>query len=122
MQALVAEVATGGYPGREEIDVALGRLMERRGRREARASGIGLPPAKGDLCKMNVDQIDLPEAGSTPIMLDQVSETAAKLLSDFERHMLDPAGEEALESEGAGVYQDSALEDSPSLMLLAARL
>ena len=57
-----------------------------------------------------------------PIMLDQVSETAAKLLSDFERHMLDPAGEEALESGGAGVYQDSALEDASSLMLLAARL
>ena len=46
-QALAAEVATGGYPGREEIDVALGRLMERRGRKEAKASGVGLPPAKG---------------------------------------------------------------------------
>ena len=46
-QALAAEVATGGYPGREEIDVAFGRLMERCGRREATASGIGAPPAKG---------------------------------------------------------------------------
>ena len=36
LQALAAEVATGGYPGREEIDVAFGRLLERERRRTIR--------------------------------------------------------------------------------------
>ena len=77
-QALAAEVATGDYPGREEIDVAFGRLMERRGRKEAKASGNGAPRAQGDLRRKVVNQRDLPEAGSTPTMLDQVSKTAAQ--------------------------------------------
>ena len=60
--------------------------MKRRGRKEAKASGIGVPPAKGDLCRKIVNQMDLPEAGSTPTMLDQVSKIAAQWFDDLERH------------------------------------
>ena len=77
LHAFAAEYFAG-HLGREDIGVAFGRPMKRRGRKEAKASGVGVPLAKGDLFRMIVNQIDLPEAGSTPTMLDQVSETAAR--------------------------------------------
>ena len=121
----ILEVVKEGvpHPTREDIDVALGRLMEKRARREARASGVGLAPERGELCRLCVELLDLPAPGTKAIPLESVSMKAAHLLQNFERLMLDPGGEALLDKAAATrAFEDSALLDDKSRMQLAARM
>ena len=111
------------HPTREDIDVALGRLKELRVEREAKASGVGLAPERGELCKMNVELLDLPAPGTKAIPLETISPKAAHLLHNFERLMLDPGGEDLMETAAAtNAFADSAFLSSDSRLQLAARM
>ena len=116
------EQAAGKYPSREDIDVALGRLVGRREPpKHGRGEQQGAPPARGDVWPMCVEKVDLPPPGTKGIPLEEICPQAAHLFSNMERLMLDPAGEEKLK-EGTRSYQDPALRSRRSILALSGRM
>ena len=66
---------------------------------------------RGEVCPLDVDNVDLPPVGTEPVDVTSVAEEVAMAMVNRGAKMLHPDGEQRLADSGVRAFDDEALKD-----------